>query len=49
MSIFRAGGLLETAWHLFIWGDAVMIVAPKKLKHTMLKLLTTARSSHLTK
>lgn len=29
---FRAGGLREIAWHLFTWGDAVMIEAPEELR-----------------
>jgi predicted DNA-binding transcriptional regulator YafY len=29
---FRAGGLLEMAWHLMCWGDAVEVVAPETLK-----------------
>jgi predicted DNA-binding transcriptional regulator YafY len=40
---FRAGGLREVAWHLFTWGDAVMIVAPESLKDMMLGLLEQSR------
>ena len=29
---FRAGGLLEMAWHLMCWGDAVEVEAPETLK-----------------
>ena len=29
---FRAGGLLEMAWHLMCWGDAVEVLAPDALK-----------------
>jgi predicted DNA-binding transcriptional regulator YafY len=32
---FRASGMLELAWHLFTWGDAVEIVSPPSLKQTM--------------
>lgn len=28
---FRAGGLLEMAWHLFTWGSEVEIIKPKRL------------------
>ena len=28
---FRCGGLVEMAWHLYLWGDAVEVVAPKAL------------------
>jgi predicted DNA-binding transcriptional regulator YafY len=28
---FRAGGLLEMAWHLYCWGDKVEVLAPKSL------------------
>lgn len=40
---FRAGGLREMAWHLFTWGNAVMIFAPPQLKKTMLDLLDQSR------
>lgn len=29
---FRACGLLEMAWHLYSWGDAVEVLAPAKLR-----------------
>ena len=29
---FRAGGLLEMAWHLFTWGDQVEVLKPKQLR-----------------
>lgn len=29
---FRASGLLEMAWHLYCWGDAVEVLAPEALK-----------------
>lgn len=29
---FQASGHLEMAWHLYQWGDAVEVVAPKKLR-----------------
>jgi predicted DNA-binding transcriptional regulator YafY len=28
---FRAGGLLEMAWHLYTWGDRVEVLSPPKL------------------
>ncbi|WP_299439104.1 WYL domain-containing protein [uncultured Rhodospira sp.] len=28
---FRAGGLLEMAWHLYTWGDAVVVLSPPEL------------------
>jgi predicted DNA-binding transcriptional regulator YafY len=28
---FRAGGDLEMAWHLYVWGDKVEVLEPKKL------------------
>ena len=40
---FRAGGLREMAWHLFVWGDAVTIVAPEDLKAMMLDCLEASR------
>ncbi|OUR79608.1 hypothetical protein A9Q83_04210 [Alphaproteobacteria bacterium 46_93_T64] len=32
---FRAGGLLEMAWHLFMWGDKVEVIEPLKLRDMM--------------
>lgn len=29
---FEASGLLEMAWHLYIWGDKVEVVAPARLR-----------------
>lgn len=29
---FKAGGLLEMAWHLYQWGDAVEVLSPPELK-----------------
>lgn len=28
---FRAAGLLEMCWHLYMWGDAVEVISPPKL------------------
>jgi len=36
---FRAGGLLEMAWHLYSWGDQVEVIAPEALA----KLVAPAR------
>ena len=35
---FRAGGLLEMAWHLFTWGDQVQVLEPKRLRRLFLKI-----------
>ncbi len=32
---FRAGGLLEMAWHLMSWGDQVEVIEPTALRHLM--------------
>jgi predicted DNA-binding transcriptional regulator YafY len=32
---FRAGGMLEMAWHLMSWGDQVEVVEPKALRDLM--------------
>jgi predicted DNA-binding transcriptional regulator YafY len=32
---FRAGGLLEMAWHLLQWGNHVEVLAPTELKELM--------------
>jgi predicted DNA-binding transcriptional regulator YafY len=39
---FRAGGLREMAWHLFIWGEAVTVVSPAALRNMMLELLASS-------
>ncbi len=43
---FRASGMLELAWHLFTWGEAVEIVSPPSLKATMVAELEKALSRH---
>ncbi|PVM93360.1 DNA-binding transcriptional regulator [Caulobacter radicis] len=43
---FRASGMLELAWHLFTWGDAVEIVSPESLKHRMIEELERALAAH---
>jgi predicted DNA-binding transcriptional regulator YafY len=40
---FRAGGLREMAWHLFTWGNTVIILAPEALKGTMIDSLDCSR------
>lgn len=29
---FKAGGLLEMAWHVLMWGDQIEVIKPKELK-----------------
>ena len=43
---FRAGGMLELAWHLFTWGDAVEILAPASLRALMVEELRRALARH---
>ncbi|MDB5454856.1 MAG: DNA-binding transcriptional regulator [Caulobacter sp.] len=45
---FRASGMLELAWHLFTWGDAVEIVGPESLKGIMIEQLRLAMGAHQT-
>jgi predicted DNA-binding transcriptional regulator YafY len=40
---FRAGGLLEMAWHLLTWGTAVEVVSPPKLRALCRELHQNAR------
>ena len=42
---FRAGGLLEMAWHLYQWGDAVEVLSPEELRtiHDRCKVSWIAR------
>lgn len=44
---FRAGGLLEMAWHLFTWGSEVEIIKPKRLA-SLLREQSAAGVVHLT-
>jgi predicted DNA-binding transcriptional regulator YafY len=42
---FRAGGILEMAWHLFTWGDEVKVIKPirlQKLLHSLRQGPTSA-------
>ncbi|HEX7758930.1 MAG TPA: YafY family protein [Caulobacteraceae bacterium] len=43
---FRAGGMLELAWHLFTWSDTVEIVSPPSLKAVMAEELKKALARH---
>ncbi|HEY5107676.1 MAG TPA: WYL domain-containing protein [Caulobacteraceae bacterium] len=43
---FRAGGMVELAWHLFTWGDAVEILAPGSLRELMVAELERALARH---
>jgi predicted DNA-binding transcriptional regulator YafY len=40
---FRAGGLLEMAWHLFTWGSEVQVLKPRKLKSLLPARLARVR------
>jgi len=41
---FRAGGMLELAWHLFTWGADIEIVAPEILRAVMREALRASLS-----
>ena len=43
---FRAGGMLELAWHLFTWSDAIEILAPESLRALMVAELEKALARH---
>jgi len=43
---FRAGGMLEMAWHLFRWGPWVEIVEPPALREKLVTLLAEAYAAH---
>ena len=45
---FRAGGMLELAWHLFTWSDAIEIIAPQSLRALIVEELERALSRHVT-
>lgn len=40
---FRAGGMLELAWHLFSWGDRARIEAPDILRETLAAQIAAAQ------
>ena len=42
----RAGGMLELAWHLFTWSDAVEILQPESLRRTMVAELEKSLARH---
>ena len=42
---FRAGGLLEMAWHLFCWGDFVTVESPAELRTLMAKEIDRIRAA----
>jgi predicted DNA-binding transcriptional regulator YafY len=46
---FRAGGLREMTWHLFTWGNAVRIIAPKALKDTMRACIANSASTFISR
>lgn len=43
---FRAGGLLEMAWHLFTWGPEVEVLSPPRLRQMLGDLLAGATRAH---
>jgi predicted DNA-binding transcriptional regulator YafY len=43
---FRAAGMLELAWHLFTWGDKVLVVQPAVLRDTLVGELRRALAAH---
>ena len=43
---FRAGGMLELAWHLFTWGDGLEVISPEILRRTLMEELERALSRH---
>ena len=43
---FRAGGMLELAWHLFTWSDAIEVLAPESLRLLMVEELEKALRRH---
>ncbi len=43
---FRAAGMLELAWHLFTWSDAIEILAPASLRALMVEELRKSLARH---
>lgn len=44
---FRAGGVQEICWHLFTWGTAVKVVAPKSLRAEIARLAAAVVNNHV--
>ncbi len=44
---FRAGGLLEMAWHLVTWAGEVRVVKPRRLASLMLKPIQQPRNTDM--
>lgn len=42
---FHAGGVLEMCWHLFKWGEAVEVLAPKRLRNAYRTMIESVRRS----
>lgn len=43
---FRSGGLRELAWHLVTWRDTIEIIAPERLRETLVEELRLALATH---
>jgi predicted DNA-binding transcriptional regulator YafY len=43
---FRAGGMQEMCWHLFTWGEAVMVLSPDELRNQLAQTAAAVGSHH---
>ncbi len=43
---FNAGGAQEMCWHLFTWGAAVTVIAPRELRAALIQLIVAANTHH---
>src|SRR5262249_11363117 len=43
---FRAGGMQEMCWHLYTWGTAVSVIAPRALRLQLAEGATVAAKHH---
>jgi len=43
---FRVSGMLELAWHLFTWGNAVEVIEPAALRQLLVTELSSALACH---
>jgi len=44
---FRAGGVQEICWHLFMWGIAVTVLEPDELRVALMEMATAVAMHHL--
>jgi predicted DNA-binding transcriptional regulator YafY len=46
---FKAGGIQEMCWHLFIWGESVTVLSPTRLRDELVQKATLVTAHHFKK